>query len=133
MEVGRKSDSILSLRLGRLSRNPEEACNQHLFFDASIQPVIIVSAKHGQRERCPLVGKYALIGETLENNNDDEKSTCTIGRSHLDHVTFGCATGGATEFNVIQNNCNVTQTTATDSDITITKTSSKPPTRRRIL
>ena len=98
MEASRKSDSILSLRLGKLSRNPDEACNQHLFFDASIQPVIIVSAKHGQRERCPLVGKYALIGKTLENNNN-EKSSCatTIDQQHLgthqhlDHVTFGCA------------------------------------------
>ena len=37
---------------------------------------------------------------------------CRCGRlpgSHRnDHVTFGCA-GGATEFNVIQNNCNVSQ------------------------
>ena len=129
MEASRKSDSILSLRLGKLSRNPEEACNQHLFFDASIQPVIIVSSKHGQRERCPLVGKYALIGKTLENNNNNEKSSCAIDQQHLgthqhlDHVTFGCAAGGATEFNVVQNNCNVSSTTANR----ITETSSKHP------
>ena len=130
MEASRKSDSILSLRLGKLSRNPEEACNQHLFFDASIQPVIIVSAKHGQRERCPLVGKYALIGKTLENNNNEKSSCATTidqrhlgSHQHLDHVTFGCAAGGATEFNVVQNNCNVSSTTANR----ITETSSKQP------
>jgi len=127
MEASRKSDSILSLRLGKLSRNPDEACNQHLFFDASIQPVIIVSAKHGQRERCPLVGKYALIGKTLENNNNEKSSCATTidqqhlgSHQHLDHVTFGCAAGGATEFNVVQNNCNVSSTTANR----ITETSS---------
>ena len=61
MEVYRKADSIMSLKLGKLSRNPEEACNQHLFFDTAIPSVIIVSAKMGHRVRCPLVGKYAMI------------------------------------------------------------------------
>ena len=68
MEVSRKSDSILSLRLGRLSRNPEEACNQHLFFDNSIQPVIIVSANQGHRESCPLVGKYSFLAQAKTQN-----------------------------------------------------------------
>ena len=110
IEVSRKSDSIMSLRLGKLSRNSEEACNQHLFFDNSIQPVIIVSAKHGQRERCPpLVGKYSLLpaADSEKCNNKD------------DHVTFGCAAGGATEFNVIQNDCSASHASPT------TKSSSK--------
>ena len=44
----------------------------------------------------------------------DNKATLLLrcgglpGNHQNDHVTFGCA-GGATEFNVIQNNCNVTQ------------------------
>lgn len=41
------------------------------------------------------------------------------GNHQNDHVTFGCA-GGATEFNVIQNNCNVTQASKSP-----TKSSSK--------
>lgn len=106
MEVSHKSDSILSLRLGRLSRNPEEACNQHLFFDNSIQPVIIVSAKQGHRESCPLVGKYSFVGN--QPNTQSNQCGGLPGNHQNDHVTFGCA-GGATEFNVIQNNCNVTQ------------------------
>ena len=87
MEVSGKSDSIMSLRLGRLSRNPEEACNQHLFFDKSIQPVIIVSAKHGQRNRCPLVGKYSTIHPCKKE------------------ISFGCANAGATQFNFVQDKC----------------------------
>ena len=71
----------------------------------------------------PKSEKSDELGRVEPNNNDDQEAkstTCTIGHSHLDHVTFGCATGGATEFNVIQNNCNVSQTTASD-DIAITK------------
>lgn len=103
MEVSRKSDSIMSLRMGRLSRNPDEACDQHLFFDKSIEPVIMVSAKHGHRERCPLVGKYAALLIRQEERSN-EQNLC-LPNHKADHVTFGCATGGATEFNVIQNNC----------------------------
>ena len=57
----------MSLKLGRLSRNPEEACNQHLFFDTAIPSVIIVSAKMGHKERCPLVGKYALVNNNIQS------------------------------------------------------------------
>ena len=67
MEVYRKADTIMSLKLGRLSRNPEEACNQHLFFDTAIPSVIIVSAKMGHKERCPLVGKYALVNNNIQS------------------------------------------------------------------
>ena len=133
MEVNRKSDSILSVRLGRLSRNPDEACNQHLFFDTSIKPSIIVSAKHGQREMCPLVGKYALIGQQiLENNQQEQSSICKTYGNHNnqltsadDHLTFGCAAGGATEFSLIQNNCSIGSSSASNA-----KTSSKWATKK---
>ena len=55
----------------------------------------------------------------------DNKATLLLrcgglpGNHQNDHVTFGCA-GGATEFNVIQNNCNVTQASKSP-----TKSSSK--------
>ena len=72
------------------------------------------------------MGKYTLIGETLENNEKSrscvDRNQLQFGNSHLEHVTFGCAVGGATEFNVIRNNCDVTQ----PNSATITKTSSKP-------
>ena len=97
MEVLQKSSSIMSLRLGRLSRNPEEACHQYLFFDKSIQPSIITSAKHDHRERCPLVGKYAVTSL--------KKKSCARPQPSTDHVTFGCAAAGATQFSLTQKDC----------------------------
>lgn len=122
MEVSRKSDSIMSLRMGRLSRNPDEACDQHLFFDKSIEPVIIVSAKHGHRERCPLVGKYAALIKQEESN---EQNLC-LPNHKADHVTFGCASGGATEFNVIQNNCRTGQPQTSSKLLSATLRDSPP-------
>ena len=43
LEIERKSDNILTLRMGRLSRNQDEACNTHLFFDANIPTTTIIS------------------------------------------------------------------------------------------
>lgn len=108
MEVSRKSDSIMSVRLGRLSRNPEEACNQHLFFDKSIQPIIIVSAKHGHRQRCPLVGKYSI-------SRQYSSQACVPGSHKSDHLMFGC-TGEATEFSLVAHNQCKNTTTTTGSD-----------------
>jgi hypothetical protein len=124
MEVSRKADSIMSLRLGRLSRNQEEACNQHLFFDISIQPVTVVSAKHGHKERCPLVGKYALQGS---NNNEVlfSANNCMPGIIGSDHLMFGC-TGEATEFNLVQNSCSSYTKTPEVSSEYILLTQAKP-------
>ena len=99
MEVYRKADSIMSLKLGKLSRNPEEACNQHLFFDTAIPSVIIVSSKMGHKERCPLVGKYALMINHLQNQYQ-----CLPGKHHQDHLMFGC-TGESAEFTLVQHDC----------------------------
>lgn len=92
LEAVRKSDSIMTVRLGRLSRNQEEACNRHLFFDNSIQPVTIVSGKHGHSQRCPLVGKY-LIQQQQQSRNVDENG----GQCLPDHLIFGCS--GEATFN----------------------------------
>jgi len=43
LEIERKSENILSLRMGRLSRNQDEACNTQLFFDANIPTSTIIS------------------------------------------------------------------------------------------
>ena len=110
MEVYRKADSIMSLKLGKLSRNPEEACNQHLFFDTAIPSVIIVSAKMGHRVRCPLVGKYAMINNQQQilsetsNPTVSPANSCLPGRHYHDHLMFGC-TGEGTEFTLVQQDC----------------------------
>jgi hypothetical protein len=44
LESERKSDHIMTFRIGRLSRNPEEACNKHLFFDdKAVKKTTIIS------------------------------------------------------------------------------------------
>jgi len=126
MEVYRKADSIMSLKLGKLSRNPEEACNQHLFFDTAIPSVIIVSAKMGHRVRCPLVGKYAMINNQQQllsatsNPMNTElnhlQDSCLPGRHYHDHLMFGC-TGEGTEFTLVQQDCARTPGTLTSGYI----------------
>ena len=43
MEIERKSENILSIKTGRLSRNQDEACNTQLFFDSNIPTSTIIS------------------------------------------------------------------------------------------
>ena len=42
-EVRYKSENVISAKVGRLSRNQEEACDRQLFFDASIQSTTLIS------------------------------------------------------------------------------------------
>ena len=43
LELVKKSSSVITTRMGRLSRNPDEACDQSLFFDKSTQSTVLVS------------------------------------------------------------------------------------------
>ena len=43
LEITRRSNSVISTKLGKLSRNPEEACDETLFFDSDIQSTILIS------------------------------------------------------------------------------------------
>ena len=43
LEVLKKTEDVLSVKIGRLSRNSDEACNQQLFFDRNIPFTIIIS------------------------------------------------------------------------------------------
>ena len=43
LEVRYKSENVISAKVGRLSRNQEEACDRQLFFDASIQSTTLIS------------------------------------------------------------------------------------------
>ena len=44
MESERKSERVMTVRVGRFSRNPEEACNTQLFFDdAAVRRTTLIS------------------------------------------------------------------------------------------
>ena len=44
MESERKSERVMTVRVGRFSRNPEEACNTQLFFDdAAVRGTTLIS------------------------------------------------------------------------------------------
>lgn len=63
LEVFRKTDDVLSVRIGRLSRNSQEACHQQLFFDPSI-PVKTITSAHHHNKPCPLMGRYKVAQPT---------------------------------------------------------------------
>nr|XP_040570826.1 uncharacterized protein LOC121120042 [Lepeophtheirus salmonis] len=86
MEIEKKYSNILQLRMGRLSRNPDEACHQQLFFDSSIQPTLLIGSGHGH-SRCPLVGKYRPI-------NSLSKIPCS---NRDDYLISGCSGGSSLE------------------------------------
>ena len=95
VESERKSERVMSVRMGRFSRNPEEACNTQLFFDdAAVQTTTLISAQHFS-SLCPLVGKYSL----RDNSASDRGSNCVVGDSSFsssyssssDFLMFGCA------------------------------------------
>ena len=43
LEVKYRSENVISARIGRLSRNQNEACDTELFFDKSIQSTTLIS------------------------------------------------------------------------------------------
>ena len=43
VEAEKKSGHILTLRIGRLSRNRDEACSTNLFFDGSVKRTTLIS------------------------------------------------------------------------------------------
>ena len=43
LEVKYRSENVISARIGRLSRNRDEACDTQLFFDKSIQSTTLIS------------------------------------------------------------------------------------------
>ena len=43
LEVKYRSENVISVRIGRLSRNQNEACDTELFFDKSIQSTTLIS------------------------------------------------------------------------------------------
>ena len=43
LEVNYRSENVISAKIGRLSRNREEACDRELFFDASLQSTTLIS------------------------------------------------------------------------------------------
>ena len=43
LEVNYRSENVISAKIGRLSRNQEEACDRQLFFDASVQSTTLIS------------------------------------------------------------------------------------------
>ena len=43
LEVNYRSENVISAKIGRLSRNREEACDRQLFFDTSIQSTTLIS------------------------------------------------------------------------------------------
>lgn len=107
LELVKKSSSVITTRMGRLSRNPDEACDQSLFFDKSTQSTVLVSEKV-RNELCPLVGKYSLSRDEprhhLEEGSSADSSNCPSGEpTHPKvHLSFGCS--GETSFKHF-NNC----------------------------
>ncbi|TRY74844.1 hypothetical protein TCAL_11427 [Tigriopus californicus] len=140
MDVEKKSPHILSLRMGRLSRNRDEACNPHLFFDVSSDKTTLISSKH-YHSRCPLVGKYLIrtglglssgslaiqSGQSFTNcqNNLNHHASQQPSRSGWpslprDYLIFGCS--GDSKFQLRSNQlCDERKTSANVGD-----TSSNP-------
>ena len=56
VESERRSERVMTVRVGRFSRNPEEACNTQLFFDhAAVQRVTLISEFYTWSEFASLI------------------------------------------------------------------------------
>jgi len=113
LEMTRKSGTVMTVRQGRLSRNPEEACDQTLFFDAHIKPTLLVSQLK-EPGRCPLVGKYSIVDDGSKEKAgtgcpNEEPSSQGI-RPSSGHLSFGCS-GAETTFKLYANDCQTMKTT----------------------
>merc|ERR1719300_1438441 len=106
LELTRKSPSVIATKLGRLSRNPDEACDQSLFFDAELKSTLLVS-DYQKLEVCPLVGKYSL---GKKSDLTAESAECSNGTPN-GHLSFGCS--GETSFK-LHNHCQ--RVVASDSE-----------------
>ena len=69
LEVKYRSENVISARIGRLSRNQNEACDTELFFDKSIQSTTLISKLSNNSYQAQLL-KNRIYYDTVQRTND---------------------------------------------------------------
>ena len=94
VEASKKSEHILTLKIGRLSRNREEACNKHLFFDEEYSKTTTIISKFALLSPMQIqIGVISLLLFTLK----------PFWRSNF---AFNCLTNLSLQQSTENNGCN---------------------------